>query len=84
MGRSTPVRALYCSKCKAKWSYMYARSNYSPTFWRWFNVEVIETRGQGVLCRCNTCGHEYVSRGRAAYARIAAMKAKQQDSRSTP
>jgi hypothetical protein len=28
MGRSTPVRALYCSKCKAKWSYMYARSNY--------------------------------------------------------
>lgn len=47
MGRSTPVRALYCSKCKAKWSYMYARSNYSPTFWRWFNVEVIEVRGQG-------------------------------------
>ncbi|WP_300500530.1 hypothetical protein [Marinobacter sp.] len=74
MGQSTPIRMLYCSKCKAKWQREYALSHFSPELRKWFNVMVVEARGDKALIRCFTCGHEYESQSRAARRELAHFK----------
>lgn len=57
MGLSTPVRKLFCSKCKEK-------------YWgkcRHFDIEVLGQKGEGVECRCRQCGHKYITYSRAAF-----------------
>lgn len=77
MGRSTPTRQLYCSRCKEKWHRRYQLSNFNPEFWRWFNVQVVGDQGGRALIRCLTCGHEYLSKSVAAQRGLAAFRKRQ-------
>lgn len=79
MGTSTPVRQLYCSKCKEKWHRKYQMSNFNPEYWRWFNVSVVEDRGNRALVRCLTCGHEYLSGSVAAQRALNALRKRKRD-----
>jgi len=60
MGLSTPIRKLFCFKCKQK---------YRGQF-RHFSVEVIRSTGEGVQCRCRNCGHNYTTYSRAAHRQV--------------
>ncbi len=79
MGRSTPVRQLYCSMCKEKWHRKYQMSNFNSEYWRWFNVSIVEDRGNKALVRCLTCGHEYLSGSVAAQRGLNALRKRKRD-----
>lgn len=68
MGRSTPVRQLSCSKCRARDGVRvsFERARTGAGFPTWFNVVAVARVGSGVQCRCRSCGHEYVSQSCAA------------------
>jgi len=74
MGQSTPTRQLYCSKCKDKWQCKYQMSGFSPEYRRWFNVAVVEDRGEKALVRCLSCGHQYLSGSVAAQRGLNALR----------
>lgn len=61
MSRSEPMRHLWCAECKK------ARAPH-------FTVQAIRPSGDGALCRCIVCGHEYVSYSRAAYRWLARFR----------
>jgi hypothetical protein len=69
MSRSTPIRQLYCSRCKAK--HFLAALCGEP---KHFNVIVRGRTSSGAAdCRCNTCGHTWISnsaRGRRLASKL--------------
>ena len=54
---STPVRKLFCYPCRKK----HRGKN------KHFSIEVLGPKGEGTLCRCKQCGHEYVTYSSAGY-----------------
>lgn len=54
-------------------------SNFNPEYWRWFNVSVVEDRGNKALVRCLTCGHEYLSGSVAAQRGLNALRKRKRD-----
>lgn len=79
MGSSTPVRQLYCSKCKEKWQRKYQMNGFSPEYRRWFNVAVVQDRGEKALVRCLTCGHEYLSGSVAAQRGLYTLRTRKRE-----
>ena len=67
MGRSTPKRRVFCTKCREKYRADYLRSNFSPRFLRWFNVTPVSLNNGYVTLRCKTCGHTYKSSSVSAF-----------------
>lgn len=57
---------LRCSQCHGKGWLQYHLSNFSSEMRSWNNVEVVKRRGEKILCRCRTCGHEYLSDSKPA------------------
>lgn len=63
MSRSTPVCMLKCNKCRAKAPF---GERYGDKPRSYINVRVVGTEGNKAVCKCQTCGHEYLSRSAAA------------------
>lgn len=67
MSQSTPICSLFCSRCKAE--SRKSIGHYDRDHIRnYLDVIVVgETRtGNAALCKCRKCGHEYISKSRAA------------------
>jgi len=79
MGQSTPTRQLYCSKCKDTWQRKYQMSGFSPEYRRWFNVAVVEDRGEKAFVRCLSCGHQYLSGSVAAQRGLNALRKRKRE-----
>ena len=71
---------LRCSQCLDEHQFDYESTLKPLNYRKWENVEVVEPRGDGYLCRCRNCGHEYLSYSKAAWRK---WKAQERTTEST-
>jgi len=67
MSQSTPVCALFCSKCKRESAKSLRHYDRDHTR-NYLDIVVLGTAraGNAALCKCKKCGHTYISSSMAA------------------